>query len=229
MKTTFKALIIAVTILVTNVTASLAQDFHKGMEAYQLGDYAAALSEFRPLVEEGNAEAQLYLGYMYEKGQGVIQDNVYAYMWFNIAALNGDNMGMFERGFVAEKMTPADITKAQDLERECMKKNYKGCVTSITNAEVGQISYAKMSAYTDQCGLTKGIWHSLPVKKDGVEVIHRFEFRGFTGDYNSIRLSEIQDGNIAWTAEGKVTCSNGASICYIMSDVSAYVSDLGLG
>ena len=36
--------------------------------------------------KQGDARAQSNLAVMYEMGQGVIQGNVYAHMWFNIAA-----------------------------------------------------------------------------------------------------------------------------------------------
>ena len=32
-----------------------------------------------------------------------------------------------EEEMVAERMTPADISKAQQLARECVAKNYEGC------------------------------------------------------------------------------------------------------
>ena len=65
-------------------------DFNKGFTAYQRGDYATALREWKPLTEQGYAPAQYNLGVMYEKGQGVIQDNTYAHMWWNFAASKGD-------------------------------------------------------------------------------------------------------------------------------------------
>ncbi len=60
-------------------------------------------------------------------GQGVIQDNVYAHMWGNIAASNGYENGVKLRDLAAGLMTPADISTAQNLARECVRKNYKGC------------------------------------------------------------------------------------------------------
>ena len=140
-----------------------AQDFEKGLEAYEKGDYATALREWIPLAEQGDADAQnnlglMYrnglgvtqdykeavkwarkaaqqgvaqaqfnLGLMYAKGEGVIQDNVYAHMWWNIAASNGDEAGGKNRDIVTKKMTASQLEKAQDLARECVQKNYKGC------------------------------------------------------------------------------------------------------
>jgi TPR repeat protein len=64
---------------------------------------------------------------MYGNGRGVIQDNVYAHMWFNIAASNGDEVAVRNRDIIASQMTPADISNAQTLARECVAKNYRGC------------------------------------------------------------------------------------------------------
>ena len=56
--------------------AALAQDFYKGLEAAQAGDFTTALKEWLPLAEQGDAEAQTMLGVMYDNGYGVPQDDV---------------------------------------------------------------------------------------------------------------------------------------------------------
>jgi TPR repeat protein len=138
-------------------------DFQKGVAAYESGDYATALREWKPLAEQGNADAQVHLGGMYTLGkgvpkdhktavkwyslaaeqgyadaqsnlgamyalkQGVVQDNIYAHMWGHLGASNGNETGGKVRDFVEKKMTPADISTAQKLARECVRKKYKGC------------------------------------------------------------------------------------------------------
>jgi hypothetical protein len=77
--------------------------------------------------EQGVAFAQSNLGVMYGTGQGVIQDNVYAHMWLNIAASSGHKSASKNRDIIAKRMTPSQLEKAQDLARECVRKNYKGC------------------------------------------------------------------------------------------------------
>jgi TPR repeat protein len=42
-----------------------AADFDKGAAAFDAGDYATALREWKPLAEQGNADAQTRLGNMY--------------------------------------------------------------------------------------------------------------------------------------------------------------------
>ena len=64
---------------------------------------------------------------IYALGKGVIKDLVYAHMWGNIAATNGSKLGAKLRDDFEKKMTPAQLEKAQDLARECVRKKYKGC------------------------------------------------------------------------------------------------------
>ncbi len=104
--------------------------YYKGEGVPQ--DYAQAAKWIRKAAEQGVALAQYHLGYLYAKGTGVIQDNVYAHMWWNIAsslgdASLGDENASKDRDIIAKKMTAADISKAQELARECVRKNYKGC------------------------------------------------------------------------------------------------------
>ena len=84
-------------------------------------------SEWEALAEEGSAKAQYKLALMYEKGEGFLQDFVYAHMWANLSVANGYADAKSLRDKVANKMTPSQMEKAQDLARDCMKKNFKGC------------------------------------------------------------------------------------------------------
>ena len=104
---------------------NLGQMYRRGNGVLQ--DYKTALKWYTLAAEQGNAGAQYNLGVMYGNGNGVIQDNVYAHMWWNIAASNGDKDAGKNRQTVAKEMTPSQIEKAQDLARECVAKNYKGC------------------------------------------------------------------------------------------------------
>ena len=67
-------------------TPVAAQDFSKGYDAYQAGDYATALQEWTPLAADGDADAQNNLGLMYGNGQGVPQDGTEAVRWYRLAA-----------------------------------------------------------------------------------------------------------------------------------------------
>lgn len=77
-----------------------AADLESGKRAYEQKDYATALKEFTPLANEGQAEAQLYLGKMCMMGQGVLKDPDQAIKWFKASALQGNAEAQFFLGSI---------------------------------------------------------------------------------------------------------------------------------
>ncbi len=88
-------------------------------------DYEQAATWSRKAAEQGNARAQGRLGLMYNDGQGVLQDYVQAYMWYNLAGLHASDVRdavIDLRARVAAHMTHAQIAEAQRLAREWKPK-----------------------------------------------------------------------------------------------------------
>ena len=88
-------------------------------------DFKEAVKWYRKAADQGYASAQLSLGRMYESGDGVLKDDVIAYAWYNITAVNGEELAKKYKDVLAKKMTPEDISKAQALSKEMVKKNPK--------------------------------------------------------------------------------------------------------
>ena len=81
-------------------------------------DEAEAARWYRLAAEQGTAIAQNNLGVMYANGLGVPQDDVTAYMWFNLAAATGDEDARTAREDVATRMTREQVAEAQARARE---------------------------------------------------------------------------------------------------------------
>lgn len=64
-------------------------DFEAGVRAYDLGDAAAAVAEFRPLAEAGDVAAAYNLGVIYSRGEVGEVDLEAAARWFRVAAESG--------------------------------------------------------------------------------------------------------------------------------------------
>ena len=64
------------------------------------------LKKFKPLAEQGDADAQFCLGVMYANGFGVPKDYIQAHLWLNLAGVNGDKKTEELRNFVERRMTP---------------------------------------------------------------------------------------------------------------------------
>ncbi len=82
------------------------------------GISAAETQTLTAQATQGNAEAQIRLGTLYEKGNGVPQDFVQAYMWYTLGEANGGKKAAEFRDALAKQMPPAQIAEAQKLARE---------------------------------------------------------------------------------------------------------------
>jgi TPR repeat protein len=77
-----------------------AGDYARGYLAYNRGEYAVALKEFRPLADQGQGSAQYFLGQMYAHGRGVKQDYARAAKLFQAAAVQGVAYAQIDLGIM---------------------------------------------------------------------------------------------------------------------------------
>jgi TPR repeat protein len=91
-------------------------DFQVGLAAFNRGDFAAALKEWQPLAEQGDANSQYNLGLLYARGQGVQQDYQRALAWYQKAAEQGVpaaeyNLGVMYANGQGVAASPAEASK----------------------------------------------------------------------------------------------------------------------
>ena len=76
---------------------------------------------------DGISGAQFDLGWSYYRGEGVKKDVVNAYVWISLGLTNMPDNSFFksQKGRIASQLRPNQITKAQELIKEMIKKNPK--------------------------------------------------------------------------------------------------------
>ena len=84
-------------------TATARADFEAGVAAFKRLDYAAAMEEFQTPAEQGNAEAQYYIGVLYQFGKGVDPSDKTAYTWYRKAAEQGHAEAQYNVGYLHTK------------------------------------------------------------------------------------------------------------------------------
>ncbi|SEH18903.1 Sel1 repeat-containing protein [Sphingopyxis sp. YR583] len=105
------AISLALPLIAASMLATAARaDVKDGVDAWQAGNYQAAVTEWRPLALAGDADAQFNLGQAYKLGRGVPADLVQAEAWYRRAAKQGhlqaeDNLGLVL--FTANRRTEA--------------------------------------------------------------------------------------------------------------------------
>ena len=95
--------LLPLTVFAFFLTSLAHADFQDGLDAYNRGDYETAFKEWHPLAEQGNAQAQYYLGVLYFKGEGVPQDYAQARKWWRKAAAQGHAIAQFNLGGLHSK------------------------------------------------------------------------------------------------------------------------------
>jgi TPR repeat protein len=79
---------------------AFAADFKTGLDAYNRGDYAAAVREWQPIADGGDPHAQYNLGLLYARGLGVAQDYDRAIAYYRLAATQGVAAAQYNLGVI---------------------------------------------------------------------------------------------------------------------------------
>lgn len=75
-------------------------DFRRGWDAYESGEYRTALQYWMPLAEQGDPNAQLNVGLMYDAGRGLEVNPVRAVHWYRQSAENGLAAAQYNLGLM---------------------------------------------------------------------------------------------------------------------------------
>lgn len=101
-------------------TFSAQAGFEDGKVSYARGDYGAAFRKWLRVAATGDARAQQVVGLMYSIGEGVRRDDVQAYMWIDLAAVNfssptNQHRAARFRQRIAERLSPENLQRARQM------------------------------------------------------------------------------------------------------------------
>ena len=152
---------------VTPLTVALAQsdqsqEYDIGLKSYNRGDFEQAFEYWLPLAEEGHIRSMIFVGFMYQRGLGVVQDYSKATQWLIKAA----NLGSEEARQIL--IYPfKGIQETPEVYDEALKW-YQAAT------EVGSIdaSYVLSKLYIEG---NEGLNTNIPL---GLELLRKAAFRG---------------------------------------------------
>lgn len=144
-------------LLVSAAGSALAGPFEDGEAAFNKGDYEAALRSWRPLAEQGDAEAQTSIGVMYENGIGVQQDYQQAVFWYRQAADQGYAVAQYNLGVVYGDGSGVqqDYQQAASWYRKAAEQGYAGAQHNLG------IMYAKGHGVPQDYAAALSLWTPL--------------------------------------------------------------------
>jgi len=183
MKKLLLLLLLTTNITIINVCSA---DLKQAIEADKKGEYAAALVEFTTHAEQGNAEAQGWLGEYYLHGLGVTEDLKTAKKWFTLAAEQGHAKAQFWLGYMhlEGEGEPIDL------------KTAKKWLTLAANQDRVDAQYELGEIYWKENDLKSAKkWFDLVIQqfKDYEdETIVKPEFETLLLHYTKMRLAQIK-------------------------------------
>lgn len=110
-----KPLIVTIAVIIT-LALPVRADFKTGLDAYNSGNCAAALENWLPIAEKGDANAQYNVALLYARGEGIPQDIPKAAEWYRKAAEQGVAAAQYNLGVIHAngQGVPQNITEARN-------------------------------------------------------------------------------------------------------------------
>lgn len=133
-------------LLLAGTAATVWADHGAAQKAYQAGDYQTAMRIWRPLAEQGNAQAQVMLGLLYDQGQGVISDFSKAVYWWRQAAEQGDPLAQDFLGVMY--LNGMGVPPDQKQARVWRRKAYEQWLPRAQRGD-GEAIYRLYNMYVD--------------------------------------------------------------------------------
>ena len=127
-------------------------DLASGQAAYLRGDYGVAWREFKPLADQGIAEAQYQVGVMYDHGQSVKRSYRTAAQWYERAAEQGHSGAQFSLGFM--------FYNGSGEEDDPVAQNFTAAAAWLTRAAasgIGEAQYMLSNMYLRGDGVARDL------------------------------------------------------------------------
>ena len=90
-------------------------------------DRAEGVKWFVSSAKHGTVGGEVDMGIAYATGEGIRQDRLQAYMWFSLAADQGNAPAVKYRDHIASELQPDQVRRAQDMAKTCRGSNFKVC------------------------------------------------------------------------------------------------------
>ena len=128
-----------------------AESLEDAVDAMRSGDFAEAYCIMRPLAEEGDADAQYNIGWMYLNGYGLRINDSLALEWWQKASEQGHSDASFSIGMLyslGEGEVPKDSDKAIDYYLIAADENHEDAVAILKSMMLRDDAFVRSRLYS---------------------------------------------------------------------------------
>lgn len=126
-------------VLLVAFTEVIAEDLQDAVDAMRTGNFAEAYCIMRPLAEDGDADAQYNIGWMYMNGYGLRVNDSLALEWWQSASQQGHRDASFSIGMLyslGEGQVPKNTDKAIDYYLVAATEGHEDAVAILRSMMV---------------------------------------------------------------------------------------------
>ena len=144
--------------------------YDEGKALYDAKDYAKAIVKLKAAAEKGHKKAQYRLGFCYDKGKGVKENDALAFQWYSKSAAQGYSKAQYQLGkcYKDGEGTTKDRAKAIEL------------FTKAANQGNANAQYQLGKAYMK--GKDSLLKKAINNEKDGKEILQEIRKKAAEGD-----------------------------------------------
>ena len=155
-------LLIAILLILSSKAG--AHELDEAVEAMRIGDFAVAYCIMRPFAEQGDADAQYNIGWMYLNGYGLRVNDGLALEWWQKASAQGHADASFSIGMLysmGEGKVPRDSRKAIDYYLLAIQSGHEDAVAMLksmmlrNDKEIRDRMHSIVKQYTASFGVKR--------------------------------------------------------------------------
>ena len=160
---------------------SAEQLYREGKALYDAKKYAEALPKLKAAADKGHKKAQYRMGRAFDKGNGVAEDNVRAFQWYQKAAAQGYHKGQYQLGrcYKKGKGVAEDDEKAFQLFQKAAAQDNADAELALARHYIKKGDKVKAKQWC-----LRAVRH----EKDGKRILQELRLDSANGDEKSKML-----------------------------------------
>ena len=167
---------------------SAAQLYEQGKALYDAKKYEAALPKLKSAAEKGHKKAQYRLGYCYDKGKGVKEDDEKAFYWYAKAAAQNHAKAQYQLGRCYKKGegTKVDLAKAVAYFQKAAKQDNADAMYAL-----GKCYLKGQGVAADEQKAKSWFQKAVRDKKDGKDILKKIRTDAAEGDEDAVKILSL--------------------------------------
>lgn len=159
--------------------------YEQGKALYDAKKYEAAIPKLQAAADKGHKKAQYRLGFCYDKGRGITEDDNKAFYWYSKAAAQNHAKAQYQLGRCYKKGegTQPDLAKAVEYFQKSAKQD-----NADAQYALGKCYLKGQGVKADEQKAKSLFLKAIRDEKDGKEILEKIRKDAANGDKDAVKI-----------------------------------------